>query len=172
MSRVWWQCYEYTHVVRKCILLLIYYTTCPDQTKRLADFRQRDEGDNNQKDSLHQLARSEQTTIFRLRTDHCRHQRHMKQIDIVRADWKHKPQSMSCSHALFTKKKEKVSSSVEQPTTYAWWCGSWSPWRDYTYDKTTRWRRILHTQRIQLTTDIKVQLGMDSMLNVCLNGKR
>ena len=74
----------------------------------------------------------------------------MKKIGIEKsafasADWKHKPQPTSCSHALSTKEKEKApgqqkvpqeTNSMEQPPTYDWHCCS-SPWRDYKYNKST-----------------------------------
>ena len=84
------------------------------------------------------------------RTGHCRLRSHMKKIGIEKsalasADWKHKPQPTSCSHALSTKEKEKApgqqkvpqeTNSMEQPPTYDWHCCS-SPWRDYKYNKST-----------------------------------
>ena len=90
------------------------------RNKRLADFKHSNGGYNPQQDTLRLLSRHEQTMIFRLRTGHCRLRSHMKKMVLksqpfVTEDWKHKPQFMSCSHALSTKDKEKAHGLQKVP---------------------------------------------------------
>ena len=70
--------------------------------------------------------------MFTILLDTHRIQSKMKSQPFASADWKHKPQPMSCSHTLSTKEKEKALGQHKIPdgTVHP-------PWLDYKYIKCT-----------------------------------
>jgi len=92
----------------------------------LADLKHRNGGYNPQQDTLRLLSRHKQTMIFRLRTGHCRLLSHMKKIGIEKSALcpcrlETKPKSMSCSHALSTKRKRKHLANKKFPRKQTPW---------------------------------------------------
>ena len=94
--------------------------------KKKAIFHGKTGGYNPNQDALHQLARHQQTIIFRLRTDHCRLNSHLKRIGVKTSDQcpcgedDHTPEHYLRSCSLYHQARQQIWPKCVSLKTKLW----------------------------------------------------